>query len=1538
MTDTQYLDGFIGELLHINEVSDNKLIDLGSGGGANAFVLTHTCIDVCAYALGVISERIGKTGNTILLNSALAGGEQRVNRHLNTFEWKSFNGGTDVKTLHSFIQNARKDLIARGNNPLFLSVGALKWRVAVKDGAREALKDITTPLLIFPVRLVVTNNSSPVSIEFIDDEIYINPCLVAKLTQVFGEELVAGLPKIGGTSDLNSPVDLTVLGDGTEYFKSMAAYIESCNHTDGADSTRFEFDKDFIAVAQYKHDELCTYYDIRRNKDKIYSHPLVSKLFEKSSPDVPDAENPVLPDYVLMRDSVQEKIITRVVNGESLIIKGPPGTGKTVTIANMLATLLSQNKRVLFASKKISALTEVYAKLPERLRKFAMLLDSETEASAAKLRPEEIKQDFKRLLSDCKQYREPPQLGADIKQAMAERSKAMRSLSAYIETLFNDKCIAEDSFYAALDATCKLNMPVIEFADGDEAIKVTRAQYNYMLERAGEAQKHFNVLGAEGARPVYKCPWFGIDLSCDTESAMKSCAEIGDKAYAIYRSIEGGLKEYGLAADKFTLSNLSYVTESKLGTDGILAVFANAKSVEAVGNIERRLNDFIALPELNINASVNLSENEKIGDYAVKLGATALDKTLTPGELKLLNDNAAVFTYTDGSFIGGDSLDTLVKTVNKIEEYENEKFALISRSQEVFKQDLSEEQLKSILDAYTSLSAYCENCPEKPRALDFKGKKAFARMCELSYLSAPRFKEVVKAVEEYARAGECQRKINTALEAVYKLFRRQLTGEQVECIRVLVNKCKDVRKNAQAYLNSVCDNFAFVSERYAAVGGTDVDKLDFGSLVALYEREFRLNLLSESLTAFNEIVKVYGEENRGEEAEIARSVIGTARFIEAAKAQNATAENVVKAVEFIRGLGYSLRAEIDGVVNGLNDFGSKFFRNFYVINGIDNLLGDLLIMQHEADDRDVISAAINYTALKNNPQNALNLASFLYWFEKGGELPQGATFKDAFEHSFFSLAVRSRDKRLGLMRNGLGSFASDNIAKLREADEKLNDLHAQLIESKCLARIKPNDDDFIFIQDRNPNENLRLMFKRHARAVMKLKKCLILSPYTASLLFRNDEFDNFDVLIVDEASQLEPALVLPVLFRSKQCVIVGDEWQMPPIKHFATLSPAQDSDDGEGYGALEPEISVLGLALRNEGYPVEELICHYRSKTETLIKFSQESFYPNMRTFPAPVPAMAPSKGQMGLGLKDVYVPDGYVLGGRNIAEAEQVVKELKQHFDNYYDGNTHTLAMSVGVVAFGESQCAAIVSRVQADKELQKKIDDALAHFGDLPEKLIFFKTIETVQGQEVGHIILSLTHGKRENGLYMHFGQLNQGKLGRCVFNVAVTRAQYMVTVVHSVRAVEITGANIEYIRDYLKTVERFSQADGNEQFVSEKTGRGFINEVAGFIMSKGIAANRVVMNYGVTEGSVRIPLAVLDKDLKRAVLGVWCEKPTGGKYDFLDYNMRYKNSLAVCGWKLHDIFIHDWTDNRQSEEEALEKVLKTIIKEEEENNQNG
>lgn len=337
-----------------------------------------------------------------------------------------------------------------------------------------------------------------------------------------------------------------------------------------------------------------------------------------------------------------------------------------------------------------------------------------------------------------------------------------------------------------------------------------------------------------------------------------------------------------------------------------------------------------------------------------------------------------------------------------------------------------------------------------------------------------------------------------------------------------------------------------------------------------------------------------------------------------------------------------------------------------------------------------------------------------------------------------------------------------------------------------------------------------------------------------------------------------------------------------------------------------------------------ELVCHYRSKTESLIAFSRHRFYPFMRTFPAAVPTERDR-----LGFTDVYVDNGVCDDGVNIEEAVAVVRCIRKHFEMYYDEKTGVLSRSFGVVAFGTPQIKYITELVESDGELKKKKEKALANFRDVPEKLMFFKTIRTVQGQETDDLILSLTYGRRENGtLWKSFGTLNRGDLGECVFNVAVTRAKYSVTVVHSVRGAELTESSVAYIGEYLRMAERFA-AGGRDGFVGNDPGAGFVRSVGEFIKSLGIAEERIVYDYGVTDGSVRVPVAVLSSDMSRAALGVWCERDQAALgYEYYDGAARYPDMLRRRGWTLHAVSAHDWTDNADAERRALAEAVRTAL----------
>ncbi len=144
-----------------------------------------------------------------------------------------------------------------------------------------------------------------------------------------------------------------------------------------------------------------------------------------------------------------------------------------------------------------------------------------------------------------------------------------------------------------------------------------------------------------------------------------------------------------------------------------------------------------------------------------------------------------------------------------------------------------------------------------------------------------------------------------------------------------------------------------------------------------------------------------------------------------------------------------------------------------------------------------------------------------------------------------------------------------------------------------------------------------------------------------------------------------------------------------------------------------------------------------------------------------------------------------------------------------------------------------------------------------------------------------------------------------------------------IHSVRAGDIDNENVSYIRDYLEYVEKFSEG-GKGQFVSEAPDKGFLRAVGEYIVSCGVDRERVVYGYGVTKGSVRIPVAVLSEDSNRALLGVWCETAPDGKHYF-DRNVRRYESLRERGWKLIRVYAHDWADNNKPERDAILTALK-------------
>lgn len=1493
------LDSFITDLLHINDVENNSLLNIAAKP-QKTYVLSHPDYeDFGEHIVSIAKRTCGKPASTVLAGSASAV-EQIVGKMTSSLEWKCLDGSHDPSLLDKFIAGAYKSISQKGNNPLFLGVGAIKWKLA---GRKDEVLTVDTPLLVYPIRLVRSVSTSPVAIEFINDDVYINPCFAAKLAKVFPLALEK-FPHPNGEVDLDESIDLDKLGDGKAYFDTVKNYVSEAV---ASSDTVFSFDGNYVVIAPYEHNELCMYYDIRRRRAKIDSHPLVGRIFNKLEKYSEPTDLPVEPEFIRDRDTAQERIVRRIVNGESLIVKGPPGTGKTHTIINTVAALIAAGKKVLLSSAKLSALSEVYLQLPDELRDYCMLLECETEAEAAKLNPSTVKKDLSDLVAKRKAAPPlPPQVYEDIRRARAEKADSANTLSEYVKETFEDRSILGLTYYEALDMLCS-SSDAVDFASGSDVISLAPDKFGDMIAAAGKAGEALLTATDGGKIPFEKCPWApSIDgraisrfMLADKEKAIKLYAELkkdGEKLAAALLKAEKSCGVSGLNVSAATA--LCSMPFDEATARNILGALNDAQEILS------------ALEQFKLCAAGEYYDKKfdakRYADFAF---ADHLDGELTVEDARVIGAKIGFLSELADEA----AVNRVISFVERIDELNKEIASLEKTVARVFAfSELSDDD-KSKID---KLSAKFGNFLAVPTRPSFSTRGPYKKLSKYSFLPDIEFSEVAKAA--IARCDIVARlsAVREAEREISRLYGRWLEKADLDAVKTLCCRCAESGKRYAEYIKwfKVHDRALFAcADGLMAEGGATV-----GVIAASVKYAVVLGRLADALSPLEGIIDVSGEN-----APRAGALSAALLDIKERAGDKPDGETAALAVS----LAAALRASSDKAekfIAALKACGAELYDSYYTRNAERLTAEDIDIFVKLCSDRDVLNAATEFCGALTVEECGVSLAKFFAPFIRGEcGICAKTDFGALFRISAVAAATDYYTATLGDRKNGVGQRVQSALDDWAAAEKKQNDATVKKIASETMFKIDPKDRDFDFLGAAKGFDNtLRRLFKNRAREILKLKKCFLLSASTASVLLGNDEYDSFDVVIVDEASQLEPVCALPIISRAKQCVLVGDEMQMPPIHHFGGREEKVEEDSFGETVVLTDDLSVLSLALTNEAFPVEALTCHFRSRTEALIAFSQERYYPYMRTFPSAVPREA------GLGFKDLLVKDGRCDGGVNIAEARAAVNELKAHFDQYYkDG---TLTESVGVVAFGVQQITAIVELVQEDKELCEKIEKAVSAFDDLPENLIFFKTIETVQGQETDHLILSVTYGKTKDGKTVQsYGELNRGDLGQRIFNVAVTRAKSSVTVIHSVEPDKIKGESVRYIGEYIKLAERFARARDSVFSLSGRTeDRGFFARVKQRLTALGIEEKRIVFDCGVTEGSVRIPIAVLSPDLKSAELGIWCETPPKPDEHYIDGNSRYYHILESRGWKMHRICIRDFVYNTDAEVRRLDAKIKECV----------
>ena len=439
---------------------------------------------------------------------------------------------------------------------------------------------------------------------------------------------------------------------------------------------------------------------------------------------------------------------------------------------------------------------------------------------------------------------------------------------------------------------------------------------------------------------------------------------------------------------------------------------------------------------------------------------------------------------------------------------------------------------------------------------------------------------------------------------------------------------------------------------------------------------------------------------------------------------------------------------------------------------------------------------------------------------------------------------------------------------------------------------------------------IRKLIRQAGHAMQKIKPVFMMSPMSVAQYLAPGTLE-FDLLVIDEASQVRPVEALGVLARCSQAVIVGDKKQLPPTRFFDSLIELVDEEgeDDSSFQAGDLE-SVLALC-EAQGLPSKMLRWHYRSRHESLIAVSNRAFYDD-KLFIVPSPVSGDH-----LGIAFHHFPDAiYDRGGSrtNRTEAGKVADAVVAHAEK-------NPQRTLGVGTFSVAQRDAILDEIELRRRGRPDIEEFFLEGGAEP---FFVKNLETIQGDERDVIFLSVGYGPDASGyMAMSFGPLsNDG--GQRRLNVLISRARERMEVFSSITAdaIDLARTQSEGV-GVLKTFLRYAQT--GILGVGEVTGRepdsDFEEEVGRALTMLG---HDVVHQVG-TAGFF-IDLAIVDpSNPGRYALGIECDGATyHASRSARDRDRLRQAVLEDRGWRIHRVWSTDWFKDPDAE---LRKIQKTL-----------
>ena len=581
-------------------------------------------------------------------------------------------------------------------------------------------------------------------------------------------------------------------------------------------------------------------------------------------------------------------------------------------------------------------------------------------------------------------------------------------------------------------------------------------------------------------------------------------------------------------------------------------------------------------------------------------------------------------------------------------------------------------------------------------------------------------------------------------------------------------------------------------------------------------------------------------------------------------------------------------------------------------------------VQKAVEDKDLLIPWSLYLT-RRKEANDLALSEFVDLLEKKRIKHDELT--DAYAYCTYSTITREAFRNISELGRFTGLKHNQIRDEFKRLDREIISLRGKAIAYECSRKATPPpgrngarvDDrtemvllNYLMPQQR-PRMPVRKIFTRAGGSIQALKPCFMMGPQAVAQYLAPGVI-KFDLVIMDEASQLKPEEAIGSVARGGQLVVVGDPKQLPPTSFFSRMT--QDGDGGDEHFTTTDAESILDVCS-SHFRPTRSLRWHYRSQHHSLIAFSNHSFYRgNLIIFPSPY-------GQGGkLGVRAVYLADAIYENQTNLREAKRVVDAVVEHIATRPNE-------SLGIVTLNIKQRDLIAELLEERLKSVRGADSYRDHWATEGQPL-FIKNLENVQGDERDAIIISTTFGKPagSSAVRQNFGPISrQGGWRR--LNVLFTRAKKSIAIYTSLRPEDIvmdgtTPDGTKALRNYLEYARTGSLTTYEE--TDREPDSDFEISVMDMLKLRGYEATP---QLGVA--GYRIDIAVKHPDAPGSYLAaIECD---GASYhsalSVRDRDRIRQEILESLGWRgrIWRIWSTDWFRTPRQETEKLISFLEDL-----------